>query len=724
MLICGRLITIAVVLGLVTAPPVRADSNVTVGPSCSLAAAVLYADGGTEPGCAPGVATGTTTVDVPPGTYELASTLDVTAATVIDGSSGTVISGGGSMRVLQNESALEIDDVTLTDGLSPLNSGTCSGNPCGIGSPGGAIYNTGTLTLKDSVVSDSYAAIGTAPTASCDSTTGCAGPNAGAGGGGGGIYNDGTLTVVGSTITGNHAGNGGDGASAIQGTTSGSEPGGAGGQGGDGGGIYNDAAGTLTITNSTISSNGAGNGGGGGENQGTGVFYDPLGPPGDGGGGGGIYSADGLSIAGSTITANYAGSGGGIAGPGGGGGGIENGGGTARSAITDVTLTANGSGSGAPEAHLGCSGAPGAGGAIEQLSGELDLEFVTLANDRAPSECPAPAGAYGEVGVAQGASVTAAATVFDETYAYAYEACTSGVKDDGDDIEYGEADATCPGRAGDPGLDALASNGGPTQTMALGAGSAAIGAVSMVSCSETIDQRGVRRPQNGSCTAGAYQYAPPTISDLHVTLTSPTTAAVSATIDPNLSGDATTVSVLYGTASTASQSIGNGNSPVPFADQLTGLSAGTTYQTEVAATNGDGTIHSAPITITTPPSSAPKPDHGVDAAISFKTATSRRYTTLMRLVISKIPVGASVIILCHGGGCPFARRAFRPSDGSVHAGPAFARHKLKPQAKVTIEVTAPGCVGEVEVLTVRVRRRPSVTRTCLPAGRVRPTACA
>jgi hypothetical protein len=68
-------------------------------------------------------------------------------------------------------------------------------------------------------------------------------------------------------------------------------------------------------------------------------------------------------------------------------------------------------------------------------------------------------------------------------------------------------DATCAvAAAGDPVLGALANNGGPTDTRALGPTSQAIGAASQAPdrCTGT-DQRGVARPQGGACDIGAYE---------------------------------------------------------------------------------------------------------------------------------------------------------------------------------------------------------------------------
>lgn len=56
------------------------------------------------------------------------------------------------------------------------------------------------------------------------------------------------------------------------------------------------------------------------------------------------------------------------------------------------------------------------------------------------------------------------------------------------------------------GLSALASNGGTTQTMAIGTGSSAYNLVPAGSCSLTTDQRGSARPSGGACDAGAYEY--------------------------------------------------------------------------------------------------------------------------------------------------------------------------------------------------------------------------
>lgn len=72
-------------------------------------------------------------------------------------------------------------------------------------------------------------------------------------------------------------------------------------------------------------------------------------------------------------------------------------------------------------------------------------------------------------------------------------------------------DGSCPSTmTGDPGLGALASNGGPTQTLALLAYSVAIDAGNNATCTTSpisnLDQRGVTRPNGTVCDMGAYEY--------------------------------------------------------------------------------------------------------------------------------------------------------------------------------------------------------------------------
>jgi hypothetical protein len=80
-----------------------------------------------------------------------------------------------------------------------------------------------------------------------------------------------------------------------------------------------------------------------------------------------------------------------------------------------------------------------------------------------------------------------------------------------DDASCGFTAGTDQQNAGDPGLGALADNGGPTQTRLPLPGSPLIDAIPVASCQAdgasgiTADQRGVTRPQGPGCDIGAVE---------------------------------------------------------------------------------------------------------------------------------------------------------------------------------------------------------------------------
>ncbi len=138
------------------------------------------------------------------------------------------VSGENKVRVFEIGTGVTVG----MNGLAIVNGKILSGNG------GAGIYNRGTLTVTNSVVSGNSATQG------------------------GGIQNDGTLTLSNSTLSGNSSSSGLGGgllnyksAALSNVTISGNSAG-----GGSGGGIDNRA--TLTVSNSTISGNFAGQGGG------------------------------------------------------------------------------------------------------------------------------------------------------------------------------------------------------------------------------------------------------------------------------------------------------------------------------------------------------------------------------------------------------------------------------------------------------------------------------
>jgi hypothetical protein len=409
------------------------------------------------------------------------------------------------------------------------------------------------------------------------------GGSGGHGGRGGGIFDDGQLTIIDSTITGNHAGAGGAGGlGGPAGTPAGyyGGKGGPGGTSGDGGGIASVGRGSaLAVIGSTISGNFAGAGGDGGAG---GHALDMIGTykggdgnnGADGGLGGGISSlGSATSITNSTITANIAGDGG-AAGPGGVGwplspdnlgnpgsyGAGGNGGGlwintVASALLTNDTMAANAA-SAAPFET------PGGGGGI-WLESAVTLRNALLASNAPGGNCGPNAARF---------------------------------LDGGHNLSFG--DHTCPGTfaSGDPKLGPLKLNGGSTQTIALGPGSAAKDATN-TNCPST-DQRGVARPAGAACDIGAYELAAPTIVAGSIT----NLTADAATVTDFVRANQTEAMAFFrfGPTTTPLQHA-SGLGLTPVSANFTGLQPYTTYHYRLRASSSDGSTTGPDQTFTTKP---------------------------------------------------------------------------------------------------------------------------
>ena len=302
---------------------------------------------------------------------------------------------------------------------------------------------------------------------------------------GGGIYtSNGTVVVSNSTFLENSATGGGS-------------------TGNRGGAIYS-ASGTVIVSNSTFSGNSAPYGGGGIYSTNGGSILTVSSSTFSNNGGGGIKSGCGTnSVSNSTFAGNDGGS----------GGGISHSCGTltvSNSTFSGNSATQHGGGlyhydgtANVSNSTFSGNTAAGQGGGIEVfLNGTLNVINSTLSGNSASQ-------GGGGIFNAGFATVTLKNTIVANSLAGG--TCSGPIINGGGNLTY--PSAGCPGINANPMLGPLQNNGGPTETMALGPGSAAIDAANDATCAaapvNNYDQRGIVRPQAAHCDIGAVEeYCP------------------------------------------------------------------------------------------------------------------------------------------------------------------------------------------------------------------------
>jgi predicted outer membrane repeat protein len=159
-----------------------------------------------------------------------------------------------------------------------------------------------------------------------------------------------------------------------------------------------------------------------------------------------------------------------------------------------------------------------------------------------------------------------------------------------------------------PQLEALASNGGPTQTMALPSSSPAVNAVpsGVTGCSGT-DQRGVSRPQGQACDIGAYEMIittgdsqPPTTP---TNLRAPTVTATSVMLAWDASSDNVGVTGYTVYRDGAEVGATGGADATTFTDSSVAPATAYTYTVDAFDGGGNHSSPSAPPLLVTTPSS-------------------------------------------------------------------------------------------------------------------------
>jgi predicted outer membrane repeat protein len=443
---------------------------------------------------------------------QFSSQLVITTDTSVDGGGRILLSGNGSTRLfyVSSGTGLSLMNLTLSngsasqggaiynDGRLMVTNSTLSGNTA-VGGTGGAIYANGVTTITNSALSDNAAPAGLA----------------------GGINNNGTLTLLQTAFASNFAGLGGGALinNSITHITGGSFD--SNQTGGSGGAIVN--SGPLTISGTSFSGNSTSSSSGGGiYNMGgltitNGLFYSNSAAM----NGGAIYNRGLIRVTGSVLTGNTSGSGqhGGAiyndlsstmaldtstvsnnSATGGLGGGIYNAG---TLTVTADTLSGNAAGGG-----LGGGIYNAVSGTLGVVNSTLSGNFGGLSGGGIIAAGPVTVSSSTMVNNLHGSLVNGGSNPFFVKNTIVADNCAGTITSLGHNLESAN---TCGfGAAGDlintnPLLGPLANNGGPTLTHALLAGSPAINAGTNAGCPAT-DQRGIPRPQFGTCDIGAFEF--------------------------------------------------------------------------------------------------------------------------------------------------------------------------------------------------------------------------
>jgi len=415
---------------------------------------------------------------------------------------------GPSALIINNNDQLTIDGANGGTGIT-IDRDTSVSNLRLFDVAAGASLTLESLTLA-----------GGQATGAAGQTTPVDGDGGGGGGGaglGGAIFNQGTLNLLQDTLTGNTA-QGGAGGDAMfeslewgDGGAGGGPNAGEGGfsehiiaeNGGDGGFASGGGGGGSAII--ICGSGGQGGFGGGGGGGGSSIeFFEGAGGSAGFGGGAGDESSG----------FQFAGAGGGGAGL---GGALFNEGGSVT--ITDSTFAGNSAqgGAGGEDEFDGGASGQGIGGALFNHNGTVTVLNSTIASNSAD------AGAGGVENLADGQTAT---LTLNNTIVADNTVDTTEADMTGDTTAAGGSVNTTGGvgnlviqqtgfagtfvSSSDPGLSALAANGGPTQTMAIDPTSPAYHAGNAAAATGlSTDQRGAPRFSTGDLIdIGAYQTNP------------------------------------------------------------------------------------------------------------------------------------------------------------------------------------------------------------------------
>ena len=139
------------------------------------------------------------------------------------------------------------------------------------------------------------------------------------------------------------------------------------------------------------------------------------------------------------------------------------------------------------------------------------------------------------------------------------------------------------------------------------------------------------------------------------------------------------------------------------------------------------------------PSSVPVQFLGtLKASMHWSFVSGPGYTSVLALTINGAPIGSTVLISCHGKGCPFGKKSLAvtktkrcgskgkrvcQTHGNVDLSSRFAKSHLRPRTTITVNVVQAGWIGRAYTFVVRSHKGPSTKAVCVAPGTTAPTSC-
>jgi hypothetical protein len=244
----------------------------------------------------------------------------------------------------------------------------------------------------------------------------------------------------------------------------------------------------------------------------------------------------------------------------------------------------------------------------------------------------------------------------------------------------------------------------------------------------------IASPNGGG--GGGGNTTPPTVTTGPATAVGQTGATVNASVNPN--GASTTAFFEYGTSSTlagalssASQVVPTGVGAAPVSANLTGLTPGTKYYYRVEGVNtASGQAVAGQIMSFT----TSVPLGRISSTMTWTFPLFKKFATLTQFEVLRAPIGAKIVELCNGKGCPFASKTVAVTEPVVCKGKGKAK-KCKPATapstnvdlskpfkgrhlaygdKLTVQISRTGYIGKVYAFKIAKSVNPVIG--CLAPG--------